>query len=207
MDWANSEIITVLRFLLPGLVAAWIFYALTSYPKPSEFERIIQALIFTTIIQGITVVIFLFALDPATQLDNRLAWSSGFNDVVALSVAVLFGLFASMFANNDLIHWILRNLRITKETSFATEWFGAFAKRETYVVLHLSGQRRLYGWPEEWPNDPEKGHFSIAEAEWLEEEKRILLDGVENILVPVNEVNIVEFMSISSIEPLKKSGE
>jgi hypothetical protein len=34
--------------------------------------------------------------------------------------------------------------------------------------LHLNDERRIYGWPEEWPSDPRAGYFSIAEAEWIE---------------------------------------
>ena len=33
MNWASSEIVGVLSFLLPGFVAAAIFYSLTSYPQ------------------------------------------------------------------------------------------------------------------------------------------------------------------------------
>ena len=41
MKWASGEVVGILTFLLPGFVAAAIFYSLTSYPKsPSgDFER------------------------------------------------------------------------------------------------------------------------------------------------------------------------
>ena len=58
MSWASSETVTVLTFLLPGFVAAAIFYSLTSHPKPSDLERVIQALIFTVIGQAIVTAIF-----------------------------------------------------------------------------------------------------------------------------------------------------
>ncbi len=46
-----DNFLAVVAFLLPGFITAWIFYGLTSHPKPSQFERTIQALIFTFIIQ------------------------------------------------------------------------------------------------------------------------------------------------------------
>jgi hypothetical protein len=49
MEWISSEIVPAIRFLLPGFVAAWIFYGLTSHPRRDHFERVIQALIFTAI--------------------------------------------------------------------------------------------------------------------------------------------------------------
>ena len=56
MDWATSEMLQFLTLLFPRFDSAWIFYALTSYPKPSEFERVVQARIFTVLIRGIVVL-------------------------------------------------------------------------------------------------------------------------------------------------------
>lgn len=39
MSWASSEIVSIFVFLLPGFVAAAVFYSLSSYPKPNEFGR------------------------------------------------------------------------------------------------------------------------------------------------------------------------
>ena len=53
--------IDVLVFLLPGFVAASIFYSLTSHPKPEIFDRVIQALVFTVIVQVTVAVISMVA--------------------------------------------------------------------------------------------------------------------------------------------------
>lgn len=47
----------VLVFLLPGFVAAAVFYSLTSHPKPGAFDRVIQALIFTVVGQSLVVLV------------------------------------------------------------------------------------------------------------------------------------------------------
>ena len=63
MESLSTELFNILKYLLPGFLTAWIFYAFTSYPKPSQFERVVQALIFTIFVQGLTFVIkfaFLF---------------------------------------------------------------------------------------------------------------------------------------------------
>ncbi|OWO67359.1 hypothetical protein B2J67_20175, partial [Vibrio cholerae] len=57
MENLTNDVITILQYLLPGFVSAWVFYSLTSYPKPSQFERVVQALIFTIFIQAIVVVV------------------------------------------------------------------------------------------------------------------------------------------------------
>ncbi|MEM7210212.1 MAG: DUF6338 family protein [Pseudomonadota bacterium] len=198
MDWTSNEILTVLRFLLPGFVSAWIFHSLTSHPRRSEFERIVQALIFTTIVQALTFT----SIYSISVVKNQPLYLSSVElaNVVSLLIAVVFGLFAARFSNNDKLHSLLRKLNFTKETSYPSEWFGVFSQQKTYVVLHLTGERRLYGWPEEWPSDPNVGYFSMAESEWLTDSGSIPLEGVENVLIPAQEVTFVEFMTkISSI--------
>ena len=75
---------------------------------------------------------------------------------------------------------------------------------DCYVVLHLKGQRRLYGWPEEWPSRPDEGHFRIAEGEWLIEDERRPAKGVSAILIPAGEVEMVEFLDSKPNEETKE---
>lgn len=186
MSWASSEVVGILTFLLPGFVAAAVFYSLTSYPKPSAFERVIQALIFTMIVQAVTV-----ALDIGFGASVLGEWEPG----PSVAIAVILALAATYLSNNDTAHWVLRRLRFTRETSFPTEWYSSFSRHHgCYVVLHLNGQRRLYGWPEEWPSRPDEGHFRISRGEWLVEGEAQTLTGVSAILIPASEVEMVEFM-------------
>ena len=158
MNWASSEAVNLLTFLVPGFAAAAVFYSLTSHPAPRAFDRVIHALIFTII--GKIVWDALFSEDKPWE----------FAQTVAITVALAF-VFV-WISNNDVAYWLLRRLRFTRETSHPSEWYSAFSRHgDCYVVLHLTGQRRLYGWPEEWPGDPERGHFRITEAEWLRDEQ------------------------------------
>lgn len=181
----SSQLISVLQYLLPGFVSAWIFYGLTAYPRPSPFERVIQALIFTFIIRGATEI-----LERGLNLQSS-------NFISSLFLALFLGILLSCFANNDKFHWLLRCLKITKETSYPSEWFSAFSDNITLVVLHLKDKRRIYGWPKEWPNDPRNGYFLLQYACWLEEEngenKEVPLDDSEGILIDSANVEMVEF--------------
>ena len=192
MNWASSEVVGVLTFLLPGFVAAAIFYSLTSHPRPGAFDRVVQALIFTVI--GQAIVALLLEVDSTVQ--ETIQGISHWEFILSVLVAVILGLVASYFSNRDTVHGILRRFGVTKETSYPSEWYSAFSRHHgCYVVLHLKGQRRLYGWPEEWPSRPDEGHFRIAEAEWLVESERISATGVSAILIPAGEVEMVEFLS------------
>ena len=191
MDWPTSEVVTVLAYLLPGFVAAAIFYSVTSYPKPNEFSRVIQALVYTVVAQAITWA-SLRVLDVAWTVDS---WPEGAGTVVSLVSAVALGLIAACFSNHDMPHRFLRHVGFTNETSYPSEWYSAFSENPyRYVVLQLKDGRRLYGWPEEWPGRPDEGHFRIAECEWLVENRRIRTPQVSAMLVPGNEVGMVEFL-------------
>ena len=192
MNWASGEVVGILTFLLPGFVAAAVFHSLTSHPKPDTFDRVIQALIFTVIGNAITTVFVSWANSP----NENDQWIKPWEPLLSILVAVALALLASHASNRDSVHGILRRLRITRETSYPSEWYSAFSRHDDcYVVLHLKGQRRLYGWPEEWPSHPEQGHFRISEGEWLDEDKRIPATGVSAVLIPASEVEMVEFLS------------
>jgi len=193
MDSISNNVVTILQFLLPGFLAAWVFYGFTSYPKPSQFERVIQALIFTLIIQAVVFV------ERATFLKignfwTVCSWNEHFEIICSTVSAILLGTLFSYYANNDKFHGFIRKVGISRETSYPSEWFGTFLKNVTYVVLHLKDERRLYGWPIEWPSVPDRGHFLLVQASWLKDSEEIQIEGVESILIDANDVRWVEFM-------------
>lgn len=193
MENLASDLVQLLRYLLPGFLAAWVFYGFTSFVKPSQFERVVQALIFTLIVQ-VTVY---FYKATAVYLSKYWVFGSWNNDielVASVVIATLLGFVFAYFANNDKFHSVIRKFGASKETSYPSEWYGEFSNRVTYVVLHLDGERRLYGWPKEWPSTPEKGHFSIQQASWLSDGEEIPLIGVDTILIPASDVQMVEFL-------------
>ena len=194
MDWASSEVVTVLAFLLPGLVAAAVFYSLTAYPRPNEFGHVVQALAFTMAAQAVTWIL-LALVGLAWEVNS---WHSGVETVFSVGSAIALALVMAWLVNHDVAHNTLRFLRVTKETSYSSEWYSAFHRFDNcFVVLHLKGGRRLYGWPQEWPSQPGGGHFIMAEGEWLIEEKRQPLEGVSIILIPGEDVEMVEFMEMT----------
>ncbi len=193
MDSISQNVVTILQYLLPGFLAAWVFYGFTSYPKPSQFERVVQALIFTLIIQAAVFIEKAISLKIGVYW-NLGQWSEQHNIIYSTISAIILGIVFSYFANNDKFHKLFRKIGVTRETSFPSEWFGSFLKNVTYIILHLKDERRLYGWPIEWPSSPDHGHFLLVQASWLENSEEILITGVEQILIDVNDVQWVEFM-------------
>ena len=193
--WSSSEVVAVLTFLLPGFVAAAVFYSLTSHPKPSNFSSVVQALMFTAVVQAITVLLRV----------NLWEWSQEFEVFVSVVLAMALGLIAALSSNLDFPHRLFRKAKLTKENTYSSEWYSAFAHKQSYIVLHMKDDRRFFGWPSEWPSDPERGHFRVTEGQWLTDgdERSDPTDGINDItkqqnvfelLIPVSEVEMVEFV-------------
>ena len=204
MSWTSSEIVSVFVFLLPGFVAAAVFYSLSSYPKPNEFGQVVQALVFTMVGQ----IIALSVQQLTILLGASRPWPTALEIIVPTLSAVVFALIVVYASNNDIPHRLLRLTRLTRENSYATEWYSSFVRNaDCYVVLHLKDDRRLYGWPQEWPKRPGQGHFRIVEAEWLNADAcGTQNDSQDNnereifaIMVPAEDVKMVEFIDTKNL--------
>ncbi len=193
MENLSIDLVALLRYLLPGFLSSWVFYGFTSFQKPNQFERVIQALIFTLIVQVIVL-----GVENTSYLIGKYwvvgKWNEDSALVVSVLLAAILGFIFAFFANTDKFHCLIRKIGFSKETSYPSEWFGEFSKQVTYVVLHLDGERRIYGWPKEWPSSHENGHFSLNQASWLTTDGEMPLDGVEAILIPAKNVQFIEFM-------------
>ena len=194
MNQVSGQVIEILQFLLPGFVTAMIFYSLTAYPKPSTFERVVQALIFTIVIQAMVQILFwagsLFSEIQLSSDDQKVAVA-----VASVLVAVFLGLGVAYISNNDTFHRPLRNWNITRATSYPSEWYSAFsANDDNWVILHLKDKQRIYGWPTEWPGQSGKGHFYLEGPARLTDDDELDSPLRFPILVPASKVEMVEFI-------------
>jgi hypothetical protein len=201
MPEVSKELITLLNFLSPGFLAAWVLFGLTSNVKPSPFERVVQAFILTFLIH-VTLQPVEFLLSwIGTKVGVLRLWDFSSQAFATILIACLLGCIFAYFINTDLFHRILRKTGLTTSSSYPTEWFGVFSENITYVVLHLTDERRLYGWPKEWPTEAEKGHFFIMQPTWIvgEDEnlksKTIDMVNTTGILINAKDVKWVEFVN------------
>ena len=206
MQFFAEETIELMMFLASGLIVVGTFRSLTPYPPPSLFSQVAQALIFTIIVQIICwLIVELFEISVS---EDDASWTTQYPPYLSFPPAIILGVFLAATYGNDLIHKVMRLLRITRETSFHSEWYSTFHLiKDCYVILHLSEERLIIGWPDEWPSQCENGHFRLSEYNWLkrgEADGELTLPSTHknlckaSILIPVSEVVIVEFMRISS---------
>jgi hypothetical protein len=191
----SKDVLALLTQLMPGFLSAWVVFGLTTYAKPSQFERIVQALIYSFIVSALVA-----ATEPLLLLAGQFVrlgtWDHSAEVIASAVLAIALGLLLSFFMTNDAFFRRARRLGLTSRTPFPSEWYGAFAARPPrYVVLHLEGGRRITGYPMEWPTEPISGHFKLTDAAWLDDQnKEIPLDTNDSILIAAKQVEMVEFL-------------
>jgi hypothetical protein len=178
--------------LLPGFVAAWVFYGLTPHPKLNQFERTVQAFIFLAFMRIVMwgIEAALTSVPPAYALG---VWGPEATFAWSLLAGIAIGLIFSACANHDFPHSLLRAIGVTKRTSFPSEWSSTFNREVRTVVLHVKDRCRVMGEPVEFPDHPDFGHFVLCDARWLPDEGGPTeLAVVERLLIRASEVEIVE---------------
>lgn len=204
MPEISKDMIVLLQYLLPGFLVAWICYGMTSHQKPSQFERVVQALIY-----ALFVHFFVNAERAMALWVGRLRyigmWTEDSELFASLLSAIVLGIFFSYLLNSDRLHRVLRRFNLSTRSSHPSEWCTAFDTSKTWIVAHLKDERRIYGWPHIWPSDPAKGHLFIIHGSWimsssLDESETGQVEGdSENpeiqILVDVADVKWIEFIN------------
>lgn len=194
MGETSKDVLALLTQLMPGFLTAWVVYGLTTYSKPTQFERVVQALIYSFMVSAIVAIIELLALFGA-QFVALGVWDKRSELICSTLVAFALGLILSYFMRSDGFFALARKLKMTIRTPYPSEWYGAFACSPRFVVLHLSGSRRISGYPAEWPTEPTIGHFRLTNAAWINEDNsETPLDDNESILIEAKQVEMVEFL-------------
>ncbi|MDH1511822.1 DUF6338 family protein [Pseudomonas mosselii] len=193
MDDLVKEVIPLLQYLIPGFLTAWIFYSFTAFKRPDTFGQIVQALIFTFIIQLLVGLVEALALWLGKHVYAMGLWTPTTKSLWSGVVALALGGTSCYFACNDRLHSWLRDKGITKKTSHPTEWYSAFTGFQRFVVLHLVDERRLYGWPLHWPTEPKEGQFVIQDPSWLDDNGTEMPIAAEIFTIDASRVQWVEF--------------
>lgn len=194
MGETSKDVLALLTQLMPGFLTAWVVYGLTTYSKPTQFERVVQALIYSFMVSAIVAIIELLSLFGA-QFVALGVWDKRSELICSTLVAFALGLILSYFMRSDGFFALARKLKMTIRTPYPSEWYGAFACLPRFVVLHLSGSRRISGYPAEWPTEPTIGHFRLTNAAWINEDNsETPLDDNESILIEAKQVEMVEFL-------------
>lgn len=207
MDSLFSNVTPLLTFLLPGFLSAWIFYGLTSHPKPTQFERTVEALVFTFVVHAATQATRVL-LEATGGYWSLGAWNEASQIIVSVVFAAALGLGLAAAVNKDIFHAWLRRKGFTSRTSHPSEWFCVLDKNPAFVVLQLKDGRRLIGWPKEWPVSPSSGQFYLQMPAWiLDDGETRDLPELDGILIHATDVQWVEVFPPEEPDDDQRSSE
>lgn len=194
MGETSKDVLALLTQLMPGFLTAWVVYGLTTYTKPPQFERVVQALIYSFLVNAVVAGLEQILL-LAGRTINLGIWNKSAELIASTVVAFLLGLMLSYYMRTDSFFSLARRLNLTSRTPYPSEWYGAFATQPRYLVLHLTGGRRISGYPSEWPTEPTAGHFRLTDAAWIKDDNsETPLDADESILIEAKQVEMVELL-------------
>ena len=159
---------------------------------------VVTALICTAFINVIMVPWGWLLVFIGEHLFSVGEWEPVGREFWSFLIAVPIGLLVTYWKNNDSLNKIYRKHKITKQSSYPSEWYGTFSETVSYIVLHFSDGKRLMGWPLEWPLSPKSGHFILEDASWLDDSGEIKLSNVIKIMVDTTTISMVEFVNSSS---------
>ncbi|PIF37857.1 hypothetical protein CLV01_3364 [Delftia sp. 60] len=192
MPELSKDVVALLQYLAPGFIVAWLFYGLTNHVKPSQFERVVQALLFTVVVQLVVVLI-----KKVAHLLGEYWYIGEWTDDSSLAASVLsaaiFGLLMAWLYKSDYLYGFLRYLGFTTRSGFPNEWYAAMATKTCYVILHMKDKTRFLGWPDRWPSD-RNGFFYLSQVVKETEEGEQDLSNSEGVLLDASEVSYIEFL-------------
>lgn len=206
MSELSKEVVALLQYLMPGFLVAWVYFGLTLHVKPQQFERVVQALIFTLVVQVfVTLEEWLFiSIGEMTITFGQ--WTDNSALFASLITAVAVGIVLSVAVHKDIFYTIGRRIGITNRTAHPSEWAGVFHNRKNYIILHMKDDLRLYGWPHVWPSDSKTGHFFVTSPSWqYSDGESQALDSTEGILVDTSQIKWIEFIKPPEIENVNET--
>ncbi|TJZ77528.1 DUF6338 family protein [Chitiniphilus eburneus] len=205
MPEISKDIILLIQYLAPGFLSAWIFYGLTSHVRPSSFERVAQAVIYSLFIK-IASDVFQYIVLLIGKKWSFGPWLEPADIAISIINATTLGFLLALVSNSDWFHSRLRKLRLSSRSAHPSEWCAVLKANPAYMVFHLKDERRLVGYPLVWPSDHEKGHFFITNCRWLldddgnsessenQDSNHIEVDYAEGILMHSSDVKMIEIL-------------
>ena len=195
-----KDLISVLYFLLPGLLSLAIINRLVVSKDKDVFDKIVRAFLFTFINLVLFAAIrWILELIPGIAFDRGEYFTPG-NLFLMISCAVAIGFAWAYELNNEPILQRLREpkgwkWRFTRRTYKPSTWYETFFSMQKYVVVHLEDGRRVYGWPRFFSDDPNERAVFLEDASWLNDKNGFVNDPRISVFLDKSSgIKLIEFL-------------
>ncbi len=194
------QTLLALLILLPGFVSARIARMLSARSQQSEFERAIEALIFSFF----NYILYLLCFGPKLPLE----WRPDQNTAVHFSfqvyrgrllflacTSILFGFGWGYVKGRDLFLKFLRKLHVTERTSRESVWNDVFVSLTGTVQIGLSDGRMVMGWLGRYSDTGDERALFLEKASWIDQDGTLTqIPGAGLLLTERAEIQFVMFL-------------
>jgi len=194
------QALQVLIFLIPGFIAAKILGVFIVTDEKKEFEKIIEAIVFSLIIY--TIYSIIPGKSPIALNQDKETITYLYNGISFLKL-LLLSLFIPILmgwcVTNDCHMKFARFLRISRKTSRNSVWFDVFCDKKAHIIINFEDGRRIYGWPQYYSNTPKEPYIFLYNPAWILTDKNeqsvfedINIDGI--LISPNQKIESIEFL-------------
>jgi hypothetical protein len=193
------EAIAVLIILLPGFFAARIEQRLTVNPDQNEFDKTVEALLYSFFVYLVfTAITHSFPISVKIEKvgeANRYSIEASILHLALLPlIALVLATLTSFASNNDLYGRVFRWLRVTRRTWRETVWSDVFHAQTGVVQVELADGRCIMGWLKYFSDRP-----GNAKSLFLERTAWVTPDLQGTIPIPGPGILLTEASDIRSV--------
>jgi hypothetical protein len=194
--------------LLPGFLAARLEQRLTTNPEQNEYDKTIEALLysffiyltFTTIFRSLPVSVKAEKVGGTDTLHHSIV-ASPLRVALLPVIAVVLSVLVSFASNNDYFGRLFRWLGVTRRTWRASTWDDVFKDLDGVVQVELADGRSVLGWLKFYSDTPEDRTLFLERATWVNEDGGLEeIRGPGILLTKESDIRQVMFLNASTGE-------
>lgn len=173
LDYVGIDVISVLLVLLPGFLAAGIVQSLCVRPSETEFDKVVEALLYSFLCYVAFVAIVhrmpirVVAEHVSPTVDHYTPEVRTLDMLLLLGIGLALGLLVSLSITNDLHTKFLRKLHLSQRTTRTSVWSDAFHSHHGPVEVQFTDRRLLMGVPVFYSDTPREGSLFLTNAAWV----------------------------------------
>ncbi|HEX2253601.1 MAG TPA: DUF6338 family protein [Thermoanaerobaculia bacterium] len=199
MDF-TFEALSILVVLLPGFLSSALLDHVVVRRGRDNVQRVVEALVFSFVIYAVLLIVLGPPVHPLPMTAGELARFPLSRVFVggSLLLSILLPSLLGLLITTDWHMKLLRRLRVTNKTSRETTWLDVFSEQQRYVIVNLSGNRRVFGWPMYFSSNRDEGLLYLYDPAWVNDDGTYTaLDLHGLFLVEPDTIESIEFTQVT----------
>jgi len=197
----------MLVLLLPGFTASIVLDLLIVRKPKDNLPKIVEALVLSFLVYALLAGVL--GLSPyQLSADGRTVVNPVFV-IAGAGAALSLPIMLAFLSTNDIHMKVFRFLRISTKTARDTTWLDVFTNHKQYVIVNLTGKRRVFGWPMYFSNNPDEGLLYLYDPAWIKEDGTYTELNIHGLfLLERSAIESIEFLNLgeANAKPRAKAG-